>query len=126
MGRGFLAGRITCVVDLVESDWRRNNPRFQGENCVHNLRLVEIVKKISSEHAATPAQVALAWLLRRGDDIVPIPGTKHMKYLEENVRAVEMHLPESAWSTLDKALSSFEVAGARYLEEAMKLIDRTD
>jgi len=126
MGRGFLAGSVTCVADLVESDWRRSNPRFQGENCVHNLRLVEIIKKISSEHGVTPAQVALAWLLRRGGDIVPIPGTKHMKYLEENVRAVEMHLPESAWSTLDKALSSFEVAGARYLEEAMKLIDRTD
>lgn len=126
MGRGFLAGRITCVGDLVESDWRRNNPRFQGENCVRNLRLVEIVKKISSEHAATPAQIALAWLLRRGDDIVPIPGTKHMHYLEENIKAAEMHLPESAWSDLDKALSSFHVAGARYQEEAMKLIDRTD
>jgi aryl-alcohol dehydrogenase-like predicted oxidoreductase len=123
MGRGFLAGRITCVDDLVESDWRRNNPRFQGENCVRNLKLVEIVKEISSGYAATPAQVALAWLLRRGDDIIPIPGTKHMNYLEENARAPTLNLPESVWFALDKALSSFHAAGARYPEAAMKLID---
>jgi aryl-alcohol dehydrogenase-like predicted oxidoreductase len=126
MGRGFLAGRISCVNDLVESDWRRTNPRFQGKNCVRNLRLVEIVKEISSGYAATPAQVALAWLLRRGDDIVPIPGTKHMKYLDENARAASLNLPESAWSALDKVLSSFHTAGARYPEEAMKLIDWTE
>jgi aryl-alcohol dehydrogenase-like predicted oxidoreductase len=70
--------------------------------------------------------VALAWLLRRGDDIVPISGTKHMNYLEENSRATTLNLPASAWSALDKALSSFHVAGARYTEEAMKLIDRDD
>jgi aryl-alcohol dehydrogenase-like predicted oxidoreductase len=126
MGRGFLAGRITCVDDLLESDWRRNNPRFQGQNCVRNLKLVEIVKEISSGYAATPAQVALAWLLRQGDDIIPIPGTKHMNYLEENARAAEMHLPDSAWSALDKALLSFHAVGARYPEEAMRLIDNTD
>jgi aryl-alcohol dehydrogenase-like predicted oxidoreductase len=126
MGRGFLTGRITCVNDLVESDWRRNNPRFQGENCVRNLKLVEIVRDISSGHGATPAQVALAWLLRRGGDLVPIPGTKHVKYLEENALAASLDLPESAWTTLDKALSSFYVVGARYPEAAMKLIDRTE
>jgi aryl-alcohol dehydrogenase-like predicted oxidoreductase len=126
MGRGFLAGRITCVNDLVESDWRRNNPRFQGENCVRNLKLVEIVKEISAGHGSTPAQVALAWILRRGGDLVPIPGTKHLKYLEENVLAASLDLPESAWTTLDKAVSSFHVAGARYPEAAMKLIDGTE
>ena len=126
MGRGFLAGRITCVNDLVESDWRRNNPRFQGENCVRNLKLVEIVKDISAGYGATPAQVALAWLLRRGSDLVPIPGTKHVKYLEENALAAGLDLPESAWTALDKALSSFHVVGARYPEAAMKLIDGTE
>lgn len=126
MGRGFLTGRITCVNDLVESDWRRNNPRFQGENCVRNLKLVEIVKDISASHGVTPAQVALAWLLRRSGDLVPIPGTKHVKYLEENARAAGLGLPESAWTDLDKALSSFHVAGARYPEAALKLIDETE
>lgn len=126
MGRGFLTGRITCVNDLVESDWRRNNPRFQGENCVRNLRLVDIVKGISSGHGATPAQVALAWLLRRGGDLVPIPGTKHVKYLEENALAASLDLPESAWTALDKALASFQVVGARYPDEAMKLIDGSE
>ncbi|HEX8948636.1 MAG TPA: aldo/keto reductase [Dissulfurispiraceae bacterium] len=126
MGRGFLAGRFKSVSDLDESDWRRNAPRFQGGNFEHNLKLVEIVKEIASTHHAAPAQVALAWLLRQGDDIVPIPGTKHVKYLEEDTSAVDLNLPESAWASLDRAVASFHPAGARYPEAAMKTIDVTE
>ncbi len=126
MGRGFLTGRIKCVDDLVESDWRRNNPRFRGESCTHNLKLVDSVREIATGHGATPAQVALAWLLRQGSDIVPIPGTKHLQYLEENAAAAGLELPESAWSTLDEVLASFRTAGARYQTEAMKLIDQSE
>lgn len=126
MGRGFLSGKIKNINDLAQSDWRRNNPRFQGENFTHNFQLVEIVKEIAAANHATPAQVALAWLLRQSIDIVPIPGTKHVRYLEENAQAAELNLPDSAWSTLDKTLSLFQTAGARYPEGAMKLIDRTE
>ncbi len=126
IGRGFLSGKIKTPDDLAESDWRRNNPRFQNENFRHNSELVGIVEKIASANQVTPAQVALAWLLRRGDDIVPIPGTRHIQYLEENAKAADIQLPESAWSDLDRALSSFDVAGARYPEAAMKMLDTAE
>jgi aryl-alcohol dehydrogenase-like predicted oxidoreductase len=83
IGRGFLSGRVKSLSDLDESDWRRKNPRFQGENFEHNFKLVEIVEEITSANHATPAQVALAWLLREGSDVVPIPGTKQVRYLVE-------------------------------------------
>ncbi len=126
MGRGFLAGKIKTVDDLEETDWRRTNPRFRAENIAQNLKLVTILKEMASSHGATPAQLALAWLLRQGKDIVPIPGTKHVGYLEENVRAVALDLPESAWTVLDEVLSSFRTAGARYHEEAMSLLDTSE
>lgn len=126
IGRGFLAGRFKSPGDLQESDWRRNNPRFQAENFEHNWKLVEIVTQIALVNDATPAQVALAWLLTRGSDVVPIPGTKHIRYLEENARAAELNLPRSAFDALDGALASFQTAGARYPEAAMKSIDSTD
>jgi len=126
MGRGLLTGRISSLEDLESSDWRRTNPRFQAENMIHNLELVSAVKEIASAHDATPAQVALAWLLRRGSDIVPIPGTKHLRYLEENADAVGLKLADEVWATLDKAVNSFRVAGERYTEAALQFIDTTE
>jgi aryl-alcohol dehydrogenase-like predicted oxidoreductase len=126
IGRGFLSGKIRSINDLSESDWRRNNPRFQGENFQHNFTLAEIVQKIASANRATAAQVALAWVVRQGNDIVPIPGTRHIEYLDENVKAAGLQLPESAWSDLDREVRSFRVAGPRYPEAAMKMLDTTD
>src|SRR5262249_50851869 len=120
IGRGFLSGRIKSINDLAESDLRRNHPRFQGENFQHNLKLTEVVRKIAAGNHATAAQVALAWVLRQGKDVVPIPGTRHTEYLDENVRALDLRLPESAWAELDREVRSFEVAGLRYPEFAMK------
>jgi aryl-alcohol dehydrogenase-like predicted oxidoreductase len=122
VGRGFLSGKIKSIEDLEQSDWRRNNPRFQGENFEHNLKLVRILEKMASANRVAPAQVALAWVLRRGSDIVPIPGTRHIHHLDENVEAVSIRLPESGWSELDNFMASFQVAGPRYQEAAMKWI----
>jgi aryl-alcohol dehydrogenase-like predicted oxidoreductase len=126
IGRGFLTGKITKPEDLHENDWRRSGPRFAAENMKHNLNLVDQVKAIAAAHKATPAQVALAWLLKQGPDIVPIPGTKRITYLEENAKAAELQLPLSAWSDLDKSLSSFKTAGLRYTEDMMKYLDTSD
>lgn len=123
LGRGFLTGRIKSMEDLESSDWRRNNPRFQAENFQHNMALVATVKEIAVANKATPGQIALAWLLRQGLDIVPIPGTKHVNYLEENARALDLQLPPSVWTELDSTLASFTVAGMRYPEAAMRFID---
>ncbi|MHC5731884.1 MAG: aldo/keto reductase, partial [Nostoc sp.] len=90
LGRGFLSGRFTSPNDFSEDDYRRSSPRFQGENFYKNLQLVEQVKAIAAEKGATPSQLALAWLLAQGEDIIPIPGTKQRKYLEENVAATEV------------------------------------
>jgi len=126
IGRGFLSGKIKRVNDLPESDWRRNNPRFQGENFRHNFRLVEVVQEIASANHVTAAQVALAWVLRRGNDIVPIPGTRHIEYLEENLNALSLKLPASDLAQLNREARAFEVAGARYPEAAMKVLDTTE
>jgi aryl-alcohol dehydrogenase-like predicted oxidoreductase len=125
IARGFLSGKIKSISDLEESDWRRNNPRFQGENFQHNFKLTEIVQKIAAANHAAPAQVALAWVLRQGKDIVPIPGTRHTEYLDENVRALQLQLSDATWAELDRELRSFEVAGPRYPEAAMKMLDTT-
>jgi aryl-alcohol dehydrogenase-like predicted oxidoreductase len=126
IGRGFLSGKITSVGDLAESDWRRNNPRFQGENFAHNFKLTEIVQRIANANRATATQVALAWVLRRGKDIVPIPGTRHTEYLDENVHASNLALSASTWEELDREVRSFQVAGPRYPEAAMKMLDTTE
>lgn len=123
IGRGFLSGKIKSVNDLDQTDWRRNSPRFQGENFAHNFTLVELVNEIAAANHATPAQIALAWLLRKGSDVVPIPGTKHVHYLEENAQAAELNLPQAAWLKLDQALAAFKTAGLRYPEAAMKYLD---
>jgi aryl-alcohol dehydrogenase-like predicted oxidoreductase len=126
MGRGFLSGKIQSQGDLESTDWRRRNPRFQPDNLSHNMGIVSILKEIACSHDATPAQVALAWLLRQGSDVVPIPGTKHLRYLEENAQAAGLKLSQEVWASLDQALASFEVAGERYPEEALKFIDASE
>lgn len=125
IGRGFLTGAFRKPEDIPEGDWRRANPRFQGKNFEHNLALVDEVKKIAASVKATPAQVALAWLLHQGPDIVPIPGTKRVKYLEENAKAADLELPPSIWADLSKILASFHAAGERYPEDGMRTIDQS-
>ena len=126
IGRGFLSGKIRSINDLSESDWRRNNPRFQGDNFQHNFKLTETIEKVASSYRTAAAQVALRWVLGRGNDIVPIPGTRHIDYLDENVQALDLRLPETVWSDLDRQVGSFQVAGPRYPEAAMKMLDTTE
>jgi aryl-alcohol dehydrogenase-like predicted oxidoreductase len=126
MGRGVLSGKIKSVEDLEATDWRRSNPRFTPENLKHNLEFVATLSRIAQAHDATPAQLALAWVLRSGQDIVPIPGTKHERYLEENAQAAVLKLSEQVWQEIDAALSAFEVAGERYPQEALKYIDTSE
>ena len=114
LGRGFLTGRWQKPEDLPEGDWRRNQPRFQGDNFYKNLELVERVKEIAKEKNVEPGQLALAWVLAQGEDIVPIPGTKHLKYLEENIEALEIELDEEDLSRLDEAAPKGTTAGDRY------------
>ena len=108
----------------AQGDFRRNDPRFQGENFDANLRAAAVVREIASAHAATPAQIALAWLLQKGDDVVPIPGTKRRSYLEENVAATQLTLAADELSRLDRALAPEAIAGPRYNEKAMRWVDR--
>ncbi|HJV65505.1 MAG TPA: aldo/keto reductase [Geomonas sp.] len=126
MGRGFLTGKLKSPQDLEPADWRRKNPRFQPENFAHNLQLVSLLTEIANSHDVTPAQLALAWVLRRGGDVVAIPGTKHLRFLEENAGAAGLTLSEELWGRLERAASSFSVAGERYPEEAMGLLDTTE
>jgi aryl-alcohol dehydrogenase-like predicted oxidoreductase len=114
LGRGFLSGQIQSPDDLAEDDFRRANPRFQGENFQRNLDLVERVKEIAAEKGVAPGQLAIAWLLHQGDDIVPIPGTKRRKYLEENVGATEVSLTQEDLERIDEAAPAGAAAGDRY------------
>lgn len=123
LGRGFLSGGITAPEDLPEGDWRRNNPRFQGENFRKNLELVERVKEIAAEKDVTPAQLALAWVLHRGEDIVPIPGTKRRRHLEENAAAVEIELDPQDLERIEEALPKGAAAGNRYDESTLRTVN---
>ncbi|MBD2728232.1 aldo/keto reductase [Nostoc sp. FACHB-892] len=114
LGRGFLSGAITSPDDLAPDDYRRNAPRFQGENFYKNLQLVEQVKAIATEKGVTSSQLALAWLLAQGEDIVPIPGTKRRTYLEENVAATEINLTEQELNRLEAVAPKNVAAGERY------------
>jgi aryl-alcohol dehydrogenase-like predicted oxidoreductase len=114
LGRGFLSGQIQSPDDFAPDDFRRTNPRFQHENFQRNLELVERVKEIAAEKGVTPGQLALAWLLHQGDDIVPIPGTKRVKYLEENVAAADIELSEEDLARIDEAAPAGAAAGDRY------------
>jgi aryl-alcohol dehydrogenase-like predicted oxidoreductase len=114
LGRGFLTGAITSPDDFAPDDFRANNPRFRGENFKRNLELVDRVKELAGEHNCTPGQLALAWVLHQGDDIVPIPGTKRRKYLEENVEATEVQLSQEDLERIDEAAPVGVAAGDRY------------
>lgn len=124
LGRGFLTGSVRRAEDLPADDFRRGDPRFQGDNFDANMRAVSVVKEIATQKHATPAQIALSWLLHKGDDIVPIPGTKHRARLEENAGAIDIVLTAQDMSRLDDALTPDKVSGPRYSEERMSTVDR--
>ncbi len=123
LGRGFLTGQIKRIEDLAEDDFRRQNPRFQGANFQKNLELVARVEEIAKEHKCTPAQLALAWVLAQGDDLVPIPGTRHPERVEENIRALDVVLSESDLRRIDAAAPKGVAAGERYAKGAMKSVN---
>ncbi len=123
LGRGFLTGAIKKIDVLDKSDFRRNNPRFMGDNMEKNLRLVSEIEKIAGEKKCTPAQLALAWVLAQGNDIAPIPGTKKVKYLEENAAAVNIKLSADDLKRLDRVAPPGVAAGLRYPEAAMKSVN---
>lgn len=123
LGRGFLTGQFRCFEDLPADDYRRNSPRFQGENFQKNLDLVRKVEEIATEKGCKPSQLALAWVLAQGDDIVPIPGTKRRKYLEENVGAVSVKLTKEDLRRIDEVFPPEAAAGGRYPEHMMALVN---
>ena len=124
LGRGFLTGTAKPAEEYPENDHRRGDPRFQGENFDANMRAASVVQNIAKHKGAKPGQIALAWLLHKGDDIVPIPGTKRRTYLEENIGAVSLKLSPDEISQLDRALAPEVVSGPRYNERLMATIDR--
>jgi aryl-alcohol dehydrogenase-like predicted oxidoreductase len=124
LGRGFLTGRIRNAEDVPEGDFRRTSPRFQEENLRQNLRIVERVEAMARGKGCTPAQLALAWVLAQGRDIVPIPGTKRRKYLEENLGALEVRLGPSDLEEIRDAFPVGMAAGERYPEQAMRAVNR--
>ena len=124
LGRGFLTGRFRGPEDFLEGDYRPNSPRFQGENLEKNKELVARIEAIASTLGVTPGQLALAWLLAQGPDIVPIPGTKRLRYLEEDLAALGVRLTPAVLAKLDQAAPRGATAGARYPEAAMRVINR--
>lgn len=124
MGRGFLSGKITTPDDFAPDDFRRIQPRFQGENFYKNLQLVERVKEIAAQKGLTPGQLALSWLLAQGDDIVPIPGTKRRAYLEENVAAVDVTLTQAELERIEEVSPKGVAAGDRYSTSLMSSVNR--
>ncbi len=123
LGRGFLTGQFRRFEDLPEDDYRRHSPRFQGENFQKNLDLVHGIEKLAREKGCKPSQLALAWVLAQGKDIVPIPGTKHRKYLEENVAALDVRLSPDDLHRIEKIFPADAVAGTRYPEYMMDLVN---
>jgi aryl-alcohol dehydrogenase-like predicted oxidoreductase len=124
LGRGFLTCAIQKLEDLDPSDWRRTNPRFGEKALQENLKLVEVVRELASEKGVTPAQLALAWVLSQGKNIVPIPGTKRLRYLEENMGALRVQLTESDLKKIAERLAKIQVVGERYTPEMMALVQR--
>ena len=123
LGRGFLTGRFASFDDLPADDYRRNSPRFQGENFQKNIDLVRRVEEIAKEKGCKPSQLALAWVLAQGEDIVPIPGTKQRKYLEENAGAINIPLTAEDLRRIDEVFPRDATAGARYPEHMMQLVN---
>ena len=124
LGRGFLTGRFKTADDFAPNDWRRNNPRFQADNFQKNLDVVERVTRIATRKRCTPAQLALAWVLARGEDVVPIPGTKRRARLEENAAATDIHLSVDELREIDTLLPQGIAAGTRYAEAGMRAVNR--
>jgi aryl-alcohol dehydrogenase-like predicted oxidoreductase len=122
LGRGFLTGQIRSMADLPEDDWRRTNPRFQEEALKENLELADRVRELAAERGVSAAQLALAWVMSKGEDIVPIPGTKSPRRLEENAAAAEIKLSQEDVEELDDAISPDSVRGNRYPEQMMTLL----
>jgi len=123
LGRGFLTGKIKSFEDLDEDDFRRSSPRFQGENFNKNLQLVEKIEAIAKEKNCTPSQLALAWVMAEEDFIFPIPGTKRVKYVEENVKAVDVKLSEQDLKQIEDVFPKNAAAGLRYTEAGMKTVN---
>jgi aryl-alcohol dehydrogenase-like predicted oxidoreductase len=124
LGRGFLTGAIQKATDMDPNDWRHTNPRFQEEAIVQNQQLAGHVKQLAQKKGCTPAQLALAWVLTRGEDIVPIPGTKRVKYLEDNLGAVRVTLTKSELEEIDRLFPPGVASGERYAEAMMNLVNR--
>ncbi len=124
LGRGFLTGTAQRAEEYPEGDYRRGDPRFQGANHDANLRALALVRKMAEQKSVTPGQIALAWLLHKGEDVVPIPGTKRRKWLQENVAAASVRLEPADVAAIDQALPPEAVSGARYNERMMALVDR--
>jgi len=124
LGRGFLTGQFKSPEDFPEGDFRKNHPRFQGENFRKNLELVDEVEQMAQEKGCTTAQLALAWVLAQGDDIVPIPGTKHVRYLDDNIGALQVQLTDADLKRLDEILPPGAAAGLRYHERGMETVNR--
>jgi aryl-alcohol dehydrogenase-like predicted oxidoreductase len=123
LGRGFLAGRFRSIDDLAPSDWRRGNPRFQGEKFGTNLAIADRLRELAEEKKCTPAQLALAWLIRRHADVVPIPGTSSMARLRENVGAADIELSRQELERIEQALPKGSVVGERYAAPMMKIVN---
>jgi aryl-alcohol dehydrogenase-like predicted oxidoreductase len=124
LGRGFLTGAMRKPDELAATDWRRSNPRFQGDNFAHNLRLVDAVQRLAAQKGCTPAQLALAWLLHQGADIVPIPGTRSVQRLDENAGAAKLALSAEDLQAIQRVLDQATVAGTRYPAAAMGTLNR--
>lgn len=124
LGRGFLTGRFRKFEDLPSDDYRRNSPRFQGANFQKNLDLVAQVEQLAKEKGCTPGQLALAWELAQGDDIIPIPGTKRRRYLEENVGALNVEMSIEDLRRIEAVFPSGAASGERYPEHMMELVNR--
>lgn len=124
LGRGFLTGRFKSKNDFEEKDYRPNSPRFSTGNFEHNLKLVEKIEELAQSKNSTPAQLALAWVLAQGKDIVPIPGTKRQRYVDENAAAVNIELSNDELNQINEITAGFDVAGERYPEAAMNAVNR--
>jgi aryl-alcohol dehydrogenase-like predicted oxidoreductase len=123
LGRGFLSGRFRSIDDLAPNDWRRGNPRFQGEQFRKNLATADRLREIAQEKKCTPAQLALGWLIRRHDDVVPIPGTSSRARLKENFRSVDIHLSDGELTRIEQTVPKGAVVGERYAPEMMKIVN---